>query len=167
MTAALRLCRPDTPTAFVGHSMGALVAFELDHRVRQEGLWSPVALWASAMVAPQSFHSPTEKALGDDAILKFLRDGGAMPEHALEHPELRQMIVTRMKADAAVLGTWPAGSAAVSDLCLRGAPGHDDAFCGRDGLGITHKLGTDPASHARWPFFQPHPQPGLPADVPK
>jgi medium-chain acyl-[acyl-carrier-protein] hydrolase len=43
----------DRPFAFFGHSMGALVAFELAHRLRRDGRPGPRHLFVSGRTAPQ------------------------------------------------------------------------------------------------------------------
>ena len=45
--------RSEVPYALFGHSLGALIAFEVAREVRRRGLPPPVHLFASARIAPQ------------------------------------------------------------------------------------------------------------------
>src|SRR5258708_5279394 len=78
-----------TPFAFFGHSMGALVCFELARRLRDGGKPSPVHLFVSARRAPQT---PDEKPplhkLEDRDLLEELRQFNATPAEIFQYPAL-------------------------------------------------------------------------------
>lgn len=90
----------DRPFAFFGHSMGALLAFELARRLRRTGGPEPVALFVSARRAP---HLPPEEdpvhGLPDGEFFERLRELNGTPEEALQHPELMQMLLPLLRAD--------------------------------------------------------------------
>ncbi len=91
----------DKPFAFFGHSMGALIGFELARRLRKEGLAQPRWLFVSARRAPQL--PPKEDDvyydLPEAEFIAKLRELNGTPEEVLAHPELMQMMLPLLRAD--------------------------------------------------------------------
>ena len=91
--AAAAAIKPVTtfPYAFFGHSLGALVAFELVRKFRREGVTAPSALVVSAHGAPQCprdypplYQQPDERFLRAVAV----RYPGGIPDAFLRNAEL-------------------------------------------------------------------------------
>jgi acyl-CoA synthetase (AMP-forming)/AMP-acid ligase II/surfactin synthase thioesterase subunit len=86
----------DRPFAFFGHSMGALVAFELTRRLRKAGKPLPFQLLLSAFRAPGDTTLPTgggevgERFLAPEAVsdLRLVRAWRHSPEEPLDVPIL-------------------------------------------------------------------------------
>ena len=93
----------DKPFAFFGHSMGAMIAFELARYFRRERGLLPSQLLISGRRAP---HLPrTEKdlsSLSDPDFLDSLRELNGTPKEVLENRELMQLMSTLLRADFAV-----------------------------------------------------------------
>lgn len=95
------------PFAFFGHSMGALVSFELARQLRRKYGLLPLHLFASAYRAPQTpimgqiLHTLPEPAL----VQKLLQLNGTKRE-ILENEELRQFLLPILRADFAVCETY-------------------------------------------------------------
>jgi medium-chain acyl-[acyl-carrier-protein] hydrolase len=98
----------DLPFAFFGHSMGALVGFEIVRCLRRLGRGQPMHLFASAVPAPHHPDPDTIHQLSDDAIVAKLRaeEGSGFPEDVLDSPELMEMLLPLLRADAAVTETY-------------------------------------------------------------
>ncbi|MDZ8257265.1 thioesterase II family protein [Nostoc sp. ChiQUE01b] len=97
----------DKPFAFFGHSMGALVSFELARLLRKQYSLSPVHLFVSGRHAPQiPDPNPPIHALGEPAFKEELRRLNGTPEAVLENAELMQLLVPILRADFAVLETY-------------------------------------------------------------
>ncbi len=93
----------DLPFAFFGHSVGALVAFELARYLRLHGLTGPGHLFASGCQAPQ-YRSPSRQLhqLADPAFIDELRVYNGTPAEVLENSELMELLLATIRADFAV-----------------------------------------------------------------
>jgi len=93
----------DLPFAFYGHSMGAIVSFEVARRLYREHGLEPLHLFVSGRRAPQlpsltaSIHG-----LPHGEFLDELRRLNGTPPEVLEHPELMQMMAPILRADFSV-----------------------------------------------------------------
>lgn len=94
------------PFAFLGHSMGSILAFELARELRRRALAGPAHLFASACPAPHIPDDDGTHTLPDDALIDRLRELGGMSEEVLAHRELMEMILPLFRADAAVTETY-------------------------------------------------------------
>lgn len=103
--AATPALRP--PYAIFGHSMGALIGFEMAREMRRRGLPLPRRLIVSGRRAPTLPPSgPPLHALPDDAfIAELVRRYDAIPQAILQEPELVALFLPVLKADFAVFET--------------------------------------------------------------
>ena len=92
----------DHPYAFFGHSMGALIAFELTRELRRRGRPLPLHLFASACAAPNILDRDQTHKLSDDQLIERLRALGGTSDEVLACRELMAMIIPVMRADAAI-----------------------------------------------------------------
>jgi medium-chain acyl-[acyl-carrier-protein] hydrolase len=99
--------RFDRPFAFFGHSMGALIAFELARHLRREGMEEPRWLLLSARRAPHlSQEEEPYYDLPEAEFVDKLRELNGTPEEVLQHPELMQMMIPLLRADFQVNETY-------------------------------------------------------------
>lgn len=94
--------RLDRPFAFFGHSMGALLAFELTRRLRESGGPLPAHLFVSGARAPDlaDDDEPLHPIADDDAFLEAVATRyGGIPPIVLENAELRSVILPALRAD--------------------------------------------------------------------
>ena len=97
----------DKPFAFFGHSLGALVSFELARQLRREYAVQPVRLFISADRAPQiPNRDPPIHNLPEGEFLVELRRLNGTPREVLEDEELRQIMLPLLRADFAVYETY-------------------------------------------------------------
>lgn len=102
------LPRPDAPSAFYGHSMGALVAFETARQLRRRGGRQPVHLFVSGRPAPHIFHRDQCIRTLPDA--EFVREVAfrynGIPDAIFREPELLRLITPLLRADIAMVETY-------------------------------------------------------------
>ncbi|MCK9920722.1 alpha/beta fold hydrolase [Frankia sp. AgPm24] len=108
---------PPGPLALFGHSMGALVAYEVARRLAQPA--DLRALIVSGRPAPGWQVSHTLHQRSDAELVELVRDLGGTDAAVLDHPELRARMVAVMRADLRLVE----GAAPVVDGALT-APVH-------------------------------------------
>lgn len=97
----------DRPFAFFGHSLGALVVFELVRRFRDANAPEPEHLFVSGCRAPHlPDPDPPIHKLPQDAFIKELRRYNGTPEALFESPELMELFLPVLRADFAVFETY-------------------------------------------------------------
>ncbi|MBW4696815.1 MAG: putative thioesterase [Aphanocapsa lilacina HA4352-LM1] len=90
----------DRPFAFFGHSMGALVGFELARQLRRRHLPPPVCLMVASRRAPQlTSPMPAGDVLSEAALVAWVRKVGGTPEALLAHPKWREHYLGILRAD--------------------------------------------------------------------
>jgi len=97
----------DRPFAFFGHSLGALIAFELTRELRRRNDQLPLQLIVSGSDAPQ--RRLTDKpvhALPDAEFIENLRQLDRTPSEVLANQELISLLLPMLRADFAVLETY-------------------------------------------------------------
>lgn len=125
-----------TPSyAFFGHSMGALVCFELARALRSQGAIGPAHMIVSGHRAPglPDRHRPVHK-LPDIAIVAKLRRLGGTPDGVLENPELMEMYLPLLRADFAVCETYVYEHREPLECSVTALGGTDDPQVSREDL---------------------------------
>lgn len=90
----------DTKFAFFGHSMGALIAFELSRLLRSKYNREPQLLIASGRRAPQVINTePLTHNLPKDEFIANLQRIDGTPKEVLEHAELMELMMPLLRAD--------------------------------------------------------------------
>ena len=96
----------DKPFVFFGHSMGALVAFELARELRRSSLAQPSRLFLAAFRAPQ-LPSPNVKIYHwPDEVLKVVLERDGTPAEVLRNDELMRALLPTLRADLEVCDTY-------------------------------------------------------------
>ena len=97
----------DKPFAFFGHSMGALLAFELARLLRRKGENLPVHLFFSGHAGPRvpRDESPRHELPREEFIAELRRMNGT-PAEVLQNPELMDILLPLLRADFSVSETY-------------------------------------------------------------
>jgi medium-chain acyl-[acyl-carrier-protein] hydrolase len=97
----------DKPFALFGHSMGAIVGFELIHRIFSMRRVRPAHLFFSGRKAPHIVHpAVASSSLPDNEFVEKLRRLEGTPEEVLENPELFGLISPILRADFELTETY-------------------------------------------------------------
>ena len=93
--------------AFFGHSMGAIISFELAHLLRRENKPGPSHLFLSGRPSPHltAKEAPTFDLPETEFIAELRRMQGT-PNEVLEHPELMAVLTPILRADLEICQTY-------------------------------------------------------------
>ncbi|MEV4178898.1 thioesterase domain-containing protein [Nonomuraea sp. NPDC049709] len=114
--------------AMYGHSLGALVAFEVVREVRRRGGPQPVHLFVSGSDAPHVTYEdgPMVRKMNRDEVVELLRRLGGTPEWLLADAEALEMILPAVRADFTVKETYLYQDEPPLDLPISALPSRSD-----------------------------------------
>ncbi|MFI0817441.1 thioesterase II family protein [Streptomyces sp. NPDC021098] len=140
------------PFAFFGHSLGAVIAYEVTHALRAAGLPLPRRLVVSSFPAP---HLPRGgepvRTLPDDQLLDVVqRTHGGLPAEVLDHPEIRALAAVSLRADYSVLETYQWREREPLPIPLTVYAGQDEPLQ-QEELCQWQRHSTEPVTVRTWP----------------
>lgn len=160
------LIRPelDVPYALFGHSMGALIAYELAVRTSAARHAPPVWLGMSGRGVPRSDGGGVlRSSMADADLRRELAAMGATPAAVLDDPRMWAMFEPLIRADLRLVDSWRPDPAAAPRIPVSVFGGSQDAGVPRERLAawaarVEHFAGlhTFPGGHF---YFQPDPVP--------
>lgn len=126
LAAALEPLLHDAPFAFFGHSLGALLAFELIHTLQARG-FAANALIASACHAPQLLPTGEQlHALPRPELLEALKRINGTPPELFDDEGIFDLLLPMLRADIAVYETYIYQPRQPLDCLLIACGGRDD-----------------------------------------
>ncbi len=128
---------PPLPFAFYGHSLGALVAFELARHCCSKGLGQvlPQHLIVSGCNAPPLREkSKRLHELPDEELIDRLRDYNGTPAEILENRELMRLLLPAIRADFALGADYHFQEASPLPIPITALSGRRDAHVQPDGI---------------------------------
>jgi len=142
----------DRPFFLFGHSMGALIAFELAHELRRLGLPEPGGLLLSGRQPPHrpGLREPLHQ-LPDDLFVERLRDMGGTPPEVFEYAELLELLLPTLRADFEACDTYRPIARPPLDLPIHAFGGRDDVNVPPDELIEWNRHTTGPVSVTIFP----------------
>ena len=123
------------PFAFFGHSLGALVGFELARTLRQWGQPGPIHLFVSGHSAPQIPQTdPLVHQLPQADFIQKLTSLNGTPIEVLQNPELMELLYPVLRADFALNETYVYRPGLPLDCALSALGGLHDDLAGRSDI---------------------------------
>jgi surfactin synthase thioesterase subunit len=109
MAEVLRpLAEAPEPLAFFGHSMGAVLAFEITRRLERNAGPGPVMLFASGRRAPGIEREESVHRGDDDAVIKEMRALSGTEAAVFDDEELLRMVLPAIRSDYRAIETYRA-----------------------------------------------------------
>jgi medium-chain acyl-[acyl-carrier-protein] hydrolase len=97
----------DIPYALYGHSMGALISFELARKLSRQQLTGPKHLFVSGCRAPQyPRDEPVTFNLPHDEFIAELKKLNGTPEEVLANAEVMELFIDLLRADFEAVETY-------------------------------------------------------------
>ena len=145
----------ELPFWLFGHSLGALLAFEVARRLQRHGLHNLRGLMVSGCEAPhRRSQRPRLHEFDDEALIERLQALNGTPRELLQNRELMQLLLPSVRADFELFSNYhyqPAQALEVPVTVFAGL--HDDHVehanipCWREQVGATFALHWIPGDH--------------------
>lgn len=126
LPVALDLVAGSPAVAVFGHSLGAVLAFELAHQLRQLPRPELVRVFVSGSPGPWTRREPRATGLSDEDFLRQVRGFAGYSHPALEHPELREMLLPTLRADVEMHENYLAPPGLLLDVPITSIRGSED-----------------------------------------
>lgn len=124
----------DRPFALFGHSMGALLAFELTRELRRRNMPQPEHLLLAAFRAPQLPSPNTRIHHQPDEILKAVLATDGTPRSVLDNEEIMGQLLPTLRADFELCDTYQYSDEEPLSIPLSVFGGLDDVRVGQADL---------------------------------
>ncbi|MGB0128373.1 MAG: alpha/beta fold hydrolase [Rhodocyclaceae bacterium] len=126
----------DRPFAFFGHSMGAVIAYELAQKLGEIDAPLPAHLFLSGRRAPRmaDTRQPLHVLSDEDFLAEIMRRYGGIPDEVLNEPELLDLLLPSLRADIKALETHSPAARQALDCPISVFGGEDDPLALRDEL---------------------------------
>jgi medium-chain acyl-[acyl-carrier-protein] hydrolase len=119
-----------TPFAFYGHSLGALISFEVTRRLRASGGPLPRHLFLGAHRGAQvpNPHPPIRHFTDEAFIAETRKRYDGIPQAVLDNPELLELMLPCLRADFSAFETYEYRAEAPLDVPISAFGGDQDGY---------------------------------------
>jgi surfactin synthase thioesterase subunit len=130
----------DIPFVFFGHSLGALVCFEVARELRRRSAPGAVRLIVSGRQAPHvPDPDPPVHHLPDREFLIAVREFNGTPDEVVQHAELLELLLPVLRADIAINETYEYRSEPPLDCPISAFGGLQDEKSPRESIAAWRK----------------------------
>lgn len=112
--------------ALFGHSLGAVLAYELARRLVERPGFEVTHLFVSGSPAPERGRSQRATGLTDDEFLARVGEFAGYRHPAFDDPEMRELLLPTLRADVEMHESYVPGDALPLDVPLTVIRGADD-----------------------------------------
>jgi surfactin synthase thioesterase subunit len=117
--------QPEMPLIFFGHSMGAILAFEVTRRLEADRK-GPVRLFASGRRAPSTYRDEMVDLGDDESILAEVRSLNGTASPVLGDDEMMRAALPALRADYCAIGTYVCAPEAILSCPISVLVGDND-----------------------------------------
>lgn len=123
------------PYSLFGHSLGALICYELIHALQEQGYPMPEHLFVSGAMAPHIARAtmPVHELPDNRLVEEVVRYGG-FAEEILDHPELMELLMPRLRADFALVENYTFQARAPLPCPITAFAGQSDDYVRKDAV---------------------------------
>ncbi len=118
--------------ALFGHSLGAVLAYELAHRLVAEPDIEPVHLFVSGSPAPGQGRARRATGLSDDEFLARVGEFAGYRHPAFDDPEMRELLLPALRADVEMHENHVPSTQLPLDIPLTVVRGEEDELVDHD-----------------------------------
>ncbi|MFJ2609309.1 thioesterase II family protein [Streptomyces sp. NPDC091279] len=137
--------------ALFGHSLGAVLAYELAHRLVAEPGVELVHLFVSGSPDPEHGREAHATGLSDEQFLARVGEFAGYSHPALDDPEMREMILPALRADVEMHENYAPSTTAALDAPLTVIRGEDDDLVDYDEAAAWSKVAGQDFEHVEVP----------------
>ncbi|MCX5194628.1 alpha/beta fold hydrolase [Streptomyces sp. NBC_00249] len=112
--------------ALFGHSLGAVMAYEMAHRLNSLGRPQVLKLFVSGSPGPWTQRETRATGLTDEAFLQQVKEFAGYTHPALENPDLREWLLPPLRADVEMHENYRAPSDKPLDIPVVSIRGESD-----------------------------------------
>lgn len=145
LLSAQRLIAPGDPVALFGHSLGAVIAYELARELEAQGATELVHLFVSGSPAPWNGRTERASDLADEEFLDRVAEFAGYRHAALDDPDLREVLLPLLRADVALHEDYRPAAGEPLSAPITAVRGADDGL-------VSRRLGEQWAAATRGPF---------------
>jgi surfactin synthase thioesterase subunit len=95
----------DRPLTLFGHSMGAMLAFEVANRLQRRGI-TPLGLFASGRRAPSTYRDEQVHRADDDGLIADMKRLSGTDEQVFANEDIMRMILPAVRSDYRAVETY-------------------------------------------------------------
>lgn len=126
VTEVAELLDPDRDIVFFGHSLGAVLAYELTHALVRNGNYRILGLAVSGSPDPWTPRTEHATGLNDEEFLRRVSEFAGYTHSALEDPLMRELLLPTLRADVEMHEKYRAITDTPLDVPILMIRGNDD-----------------------------------------